>query len=120
LFTKGIKIRPGTSGTFLSPEKRFPGERFEWRQRIRSCRTVGGREIFITEIEPTGNRMKDIVSTRKMENGIACYYGQAGREEMESFTYSELIDMKINALDLLEDPKNYGIDEKTRKVVMKK
>jgi len=64
--------------------------------------------------------MKDIVATRKMENGIACYYGQAGREELESFTYSELIDMKINALDLLQDPRNYGIDEKTRSVVMKK
>jgi len=64
--------------------------------------------------------MKDIVATRKMENGIACYYGQRGREEMESYTYSELIDMKINALDLLEDPKNYGIDEKTRTLIMKK
>jgi hypothetical protein len=64
--------------------------------------------------------MKDIVATRKMENGVACYYGQSGREELESFTYSELIDMKINALDLLKDPTNYGIDEKTRTVVMKK
>jgi hypothetical protein len=64
--------------------------------------------------------MKDIVATRKMENGIACYYGMTGREEFETFTFSELIDMKINALDLLEDPKNYGIDEKARRVVMKK
>jgi hypothetical protein len=64
--------------------------------------------------------MKDIVATRKMENGIACYYGKIGSEEQESFTYSELIDMKINALDLLQDPKNYGIDEKSRTVVMKK
>jgi hypothetical protein len=64
--------------------------------------------------------MKDIVATRRMENGIACYYGESGLEEMESYTYSELIDMKINALDLLEDPKNYGIDEKTRNIVMKK
>jgi hypothetical protein len=64
--------------------------------------------------------MKDIVATRKMENGIACYFGEAGREEFQSYTYLELIDMKINALDLLEDPTNYGIDEKTRNVVMKK
>jgi hypothetical protein len=64
--------------------------------------------------------MKDIVATRKMENGIACYYGETGREEQESYTFSELIDMKINALDLLEDPTNYGIDERTRNVVMKK
>lgn len=64
--------------------------------------------------------MKDIVTARKMENGIACYYGKTGREEFEAFTFAELIDMKINALDLLQDPKNYGIDEKERRVVMKK
>jgi hypothetical protein len=64
--------------------------------------------------------MKDIVATRKMENGIACYYGMSGQEELESYTYSELIDMKINALDLLQDPTNYGIDEKTRTIIMKK
>jgi hypothetical protein len=77
-------------------------------------------ETFIKEPVLYGNRMKDIVATRKMENGIACYYGEPGSEKMESYTYSELIDMKINALDLLDDPKNYGIDEKTRQVIMKK
>jgi len=64
--------------------------------------------------------MKDIVTTRKMENGVACYYGQTGQEKFESFTYSELIDMKINALDLLEDPKNYAVDTASHKLVMKK
>ena len=64
--------------------------------------------------------MKDIVATRKMENGVACYYGTTGQEEFESFTYSELIDMKINALDLLQDPKNYAVDTANHKVVMKK
>jgi len=51
-----------------------------------------------------------IVATRKMENGIACYYGEKGKEEFETFNYSELIDMKINALDLLNDPRNYAVD----------
>jgi hypothetical protein len=64
--------------------------------------------------------MKDIVTTRKMENGVACYYGATGQEKFESFTYSELIDMKINALDLLEDPKNYAVDTASHKLVMKK
>ena len=66
------------------------------------------------------NPMKDIVATRKMENGIACYFGETGREGFETFTFADLIDMKINALDLLDDPRNYGIDEKERRVVMKK
>ncbi|NYT07287.1 MAG: hypothetical protein GKC05_03400 [Methanomicrobiales archaeon] len=64
--------------------------------------------------------MKDIVATRKMENGVACYYGESGREEFESFTYRELIDLKINALDLLEDPNNYAVDPEKHIVVMKK
>lgn len=64
--------------------------------------------------------MKDIVTTRKMENGVACYYGTTGQEKFESFTYSELIDMKINALDLLQDPKNYAVDTANHKVMMKK
>lgn len=64
--------------------------------------------------------MKDIVATRKMENGVACYYGPTGQEKFESFTYSELIDMKINALDLLQDPKNYAVDTEKHKLVMKK
>jgi hypothetical protein len=64
--------------------------------------------------------MKDIVTTRKMENGIACYYGPSGQEKFESFTFGELIDMKINALDLLEDPKNYTVDTGRHRLVMKK
>ncbi|HOS81204.1 MAG TPA: hypothetical protein PK445_00515 [Methanolinea sp.] len=64
--------------------------------------------------------MKDIVATRRMENGIACYYGEKGKEEFETFNYNELIDMKINALDLLNDPKNYAVDPVNHKVVMKK
>mgnify|MGYP001245914698 CR=1 FL=1 len=63
--------------------------------------------------------MKDIVTTRKMENGVACYYGTTG-QEFESFTYSELIDLKINALDLLDDPKNYAVDTEKHTLVMKK
>jgi hypothetical protein len=63
--------------------------------------------------------MKDIVTTRKMENGVACYHGTTG-QEFESFTYSELIDMKINALDLLDDPKNYAVDTEKHMLVMKK
>ncbi len=64
--------------------------------------------------------MHDIVKTRKMENGIACYFGESGKEKFESFNYNELIDMKINALDLLDDPKNYAVDPASHRIVMKK
>jgi len=64
--------------------------------------------------------MKDIVTTRRMENGVALYYEEGMEKQFESFTYDELIDMKINALDVLNDPKNYAIDLNTHKVIMKK
>ena len=55
-----------------------------------------------------------------MENGIAVYYKVGTGEKFESFNYSELIDLKINALDLLQDPKNYAVDTEKHRIVMKK
>lgn len=64
--------------------------------------------------------MKDIVTSRKMENGVAVYYLEGNERKQESFNYSELIDLKINALDLLEDPKAYQVDLEKHRVIMKK
>ncbi len=64
--------------------------------------------------------MKDIVATRKMENGVAVYYSEGNDTKLESFNYSELIDLKINALDLLEHPKTYQVDPQKHIIVMKK
>ncbi|MCE5298543.1 MAG: hypothetical protein MUE45_04045 [Methanoregulaceae archaeon] len=64
--------------------------------------------------------MKDIVTSRKMENGVAIYYMDGQEKKYESFNFSELIDLKINALDLLEDPKAYQVDLEKHRVVMKK
>lgn len=64
--------------------------------------------------------MQNITKTRKMENGIAVYYKVGTGEKFESFNYHELIDLKINALDLLQDPKNYAVDTEKHRLVMKK
>ena len=64
--------------------------------------------------------MYDIIKSRKMENGVAVYYNEGGHEKFESFNYSELIDMRINALDVLEDPKSYAVDKAGHKLIMKK
>ncbi len=64
--------------------------------------------------------MKDIVKTRKMENGVAVYYMEGNEIKQESFNYSELIDLKINALDLLKDSKAYQVDLEKHRVAMKK
>lgn len=47
---------------------------------------------------------------KKMENGVALYYGPVAERKFESFNYSELIDLRINALDVLENPQDYLLD----------
>lgn len=64
--------------------------------------------------------MHDIVSSKKMENGIVVFWEETGNKTFESFNYSELIDMKINALDLLERPKSYKVDKEKHVLIVKK
>jgi hypothetical protein len=64
--------------------------------------------------------MEEITTAKKMENGIALYYGALAGREFESFNYSELIDMKINALDLLENSKDYMLDLEKRQIILRK
>jgi hypothetical protein len=55
-----------------------------------------------------------------MENGIVVFWMEKEEKKYESFNYSELIDMKINALDLLERPKSYKVDAAGHKLIVKK
>jgi hypothetical protein len=64
--------------------------------------------------------MHDIVSSKKMENGIVVFWDEKGERKYESFNYSDLIDMKINALDLLERPTSYKIDKAAHMIIVKK
>lgn len=64
--------------------------------------------------------MQDIISSKKMENGIVVFWEEKGEKKNESFNYSELIDMKINALDLLDHPKSYKVDMDAHKLMSKK
>jgi hypothetical protein len=64
--------------------------------------------------------MEKITMVKKMENGIAVYYGAVAERAFESFNYSELIDMKINALDLLEHPQSYLLDKDKRLLISNK
>jgi len=64
--------------------------------------------------------MQDIVSSKKMENGIVVFWDEKGEKKNESFNYQELVDMKINALDLLDRPKSYKVDKDAHKLIVKK
>jgi hypothetical protein len=64
--------------------------------------------------------MHDILSSRKMENGIVVFWEEKGEKKNESFNYAELVDMKINALDLLDRPKSYKVDMAAHAIISKK
>ena len=64
--------------------------------------------------------MQDIVTSKKMENGIVVFWSEKEVRKSESFNFSELIDMKINALDLLESPKSYKVDTAAHRLSVKK
>jgi len=76
-------------------------------------------EIFITSHSRLKN-MQDIVTSKKMENGIVVFWTEKGEKKNESFNYAELVDMKINALDLLERPKSYKVDTAAHKLIVQK
>jgi hypothetical protein len=63
--------------------------------------------------------MFDIISGKKMENGIVVFWLEDESKKYDSFTYQELIDLKVNAFDLLNNPQNYGIDTSTRTIKSK-
>jgi hypothetical protein len=64
--------------------------------------------------------MQTVVSSKKMENGIVVFWEEKGVMKSESFNYKELVDMKINALDLLERPNSYKVDKDAHKLIVKK
>ncbi|MGA2912302.1 MAG: hypothetical protein ABSE07_02170 [Methanoregula sp.] len=64
--------------------------------------------------------MQDIIGSKKMENGIVVFWEEKGKKKDESFNYAELIDMKINALDLLDHPKSYKVDSAAHVIISKK
>jgi hypothetical protein len=54
--------------------------------------------------------MQQIVRSRKDQNGILVYSSHAGNDGEEFFSYGELADQKINALDFLKNPRQYQVD----------
>jgi hypothetical protein len=64
--------------------------------------------------------MQDIFGSKKMENGIVVFWDEKGEKKSESFNYIELVDMRINALDLLDRPKSYKVDQAGHQLIVKK
>jgi len=63
--------------------------------------------------------MENIVGTKKMAEGILVIWGEGSGVRSDTFTFQELIDMKVNTLDLLERPAAYQVDPAAHAVVPK-
>ncbi|MDD1685889.1 hypothetical protein [Methanoregula sp.] len=64
--------------------------------------------------------MYDIKASKKMGDGILLSYDENGKTLFESFSFQELIDMKINVLDLIDRPMKYKIDRNAHLIVSQK
>jgi hypothetical protein len=64
--------------------------------------------------------MYDIKASKKMGEGILISWEENNMNKYESYNFQELVDMKINALDLLDRPMSYRVDNVAHKIVSKK
>ena len=60
--------------------------------------------------------MQQVLRTERLGDGVNVVWEKAGEEMTSYFSFTQLIDMRVNALDVLNTPSNYGIDEKTGKI----
>jgi hypothetical protein len=64
--------------------------------------------------------MYDIKASKKMGEGIIISYEENGVNKYESYNFQDLLDLKINALNLLDRPMSYQVDPAAHKIVSKK
>lgn len=76
-------------------------------------------ETFISLSFPS-DRMHDIKASKKMGEDILISWEENNTNRYASYNFQELIDMRINALDLLDRPMAYQVDNAARKIVSKK
>jgi hypothetical protein len=62
--------------------------------------------------------MQKILRTERCGDGVNVIWKKAGKETTTYFSFTQLIDMQVNALDLLEHPGSWGMDEKTEKIIL--
>jgi hypothetical protein len=64
--------------------------------------------------------MYDIKASKMMGEGILISYEENDVNKYESYNFQDLLDMKINSLDLLDRPMSYRVDPVAHKIVSKK
>jgi hypothetical protein len=63
--------------------------------------------------------MQRITTSERLPGGITVYWNQGSEEMVTSFSFMELVDRRINSLDLLEHPTKYVFDEDSGALILK-
>jgi len=63
--------------------------------------------------------MQRLTASERLPGGITVYWDQAGEEMEASFSFMELVDRRVNSLDLLEHPEKYIFDDGSGALVLK-
>jgi hypothetical protein len=58
--------------------------------------------------------MHRIVRAERCGDGVNVIWEKRGIEVFLYFSFTRLVDIGVNALDLLENPRNYGFDEEEK------
>ncbi|MDD1678486.1 MAG: hypothetical protein LUO93_04800 [Methanomicrobiales archaeon] len=61
--------------------------------------------------------MQQISASRKKPTGIDVFWQEGGMKRRDFFSFSELIELRINVADLLDNPSLYLIDGENHRVV---
>ncbi len=60
--------------------------------------------------------MQPVLRTERMGDGVRVVWEKDGKERTSYFSFSELIGLRLNALDVLNRPENYGMDEESGQI----
>ena len=60
--------------------------------------------------------MQQITASKKFQNGIQVFWTDKGTDLNDFFYYEDLIDQKINAFDLLNNPRIYQVNAASHKI----
>ncbi|MCK9579506.1 MAG: hypothetical protein M0Q92_03525 [Methanoregula sp.] len=63
--------------------------------------------------------MYDVVGSKKVGNGVVVMWDENKELKYDSFNFQELIDLKINVLDLLDRPVSYAVDPVAHRIMPK-
>ena len=63
--------------------------------------------------------MEKIERTERCGDGINVIWKKGGKEVTTYYSFTQLVDMQVNALDILDNHRNYGIDEKTKRIAFR-